>query len=295
MERRWMMFRKSAMLCACMLLTAMFGGCSNTGNPAESQVQPTTETAIVSQNICYVSGNDTVDAAKLSSFRSQLEADGCNWSEKSLTELPEDTDVVILNAPKQDLTKEEYEKLDAYADQGGHVLLLMPADDGNVRYKNLARFLEPYCMVLDYDRVRETDDTRMTEGDPYRIQGDFITRPNFMPVYSEIEDTGKPILHNARSFYFIVHDLVSRVKQDAMIKSSATVIGEPFGGTEDDPVTYEGTSLNLMGYARDETRNNSAVVFVGANDFLNDENYAIPTSAYMVSLMHSTMGWFGQY
>ncbi len=278
-----------------MLLTTMFGGCSNTGDPAESQVQSTTEITAAAKNICYITGNDTEDAAKLGSFRSQLEKDGYNWNESTLTQIPEDTDIVILNAPKQDLSKEELAQLDAHADQGGHVLLLMPASDAQVRFKNLARFLEPYCMVLDYDRVYETDETRMTEGNPYHIQGDFITRPNYMPVYSAVEDTGKPVLHNARSFYFIVHDLVSRVKQDAMIKSSETVVGEPFGGTEDDPITYEETSLNLMGYARDETRNNSAVVLVGANDFLLDENYTLPTSEYMVSMMHSTMGWFRQY
>ena len=288
------MFRKSAMLCTCMLLTAMFGGCGNTGNPVESQVQPTTE-IVAAQNVCYISGNDTVDAASLGSFRSQLEKDGYNWSESTLTQIPTDTDIVILNAPKQDLSKEEYSQLDAYASQGGHVLLLLPASDVQVRFKNLARFLEPYCMVFDYDLVSETDETRMVEGDSCHIQGDFVTRPEHMPVYSEIETTGTPCLRNARSFYFIVHDLVSRVKQDVMIQSSATVVGKPLGGMEDDPITYEETALNLMGFARDETRSNSAVVFVGANDFLTDENYTLPTSAYMVSLMHSRMGWFGQY
>lgn len=289
------MLRKSAMLCICMLLTAVFSGCNNTNTPADSQVQPTTEPAVVSQNICYISGNETVDAAKVSSFRTQLESDGNTWSVGTLTEIPKDTDVVILNAPKQDLSKEELAQLDAYADGGGHVLILLPADDGEVRFKNLARFLEPYCIVPDYDLIHETDEARMVQGDPYFIQGEFISRPNFMPVYSAVEETGKPYLRNARSFYFIVHDMVSRVKQDAILKTYATVVGEPFGGTEDDPVTYEETALNLMGYARDELRNNAAVVFVGANEFLLDDAYTAESSAYMVSITHSAVQWFGQY
>ncbi len=298
MERREVMYRKTAMLCICMLLTAVFGGCSNhTTDSVESTAQPdaTAATETVSRNLYYAKGNGTVDPAKLGSFRAQLEADGYSWNEVSLTEIPSDADAVILNSPKQDITSAELEHLDDYMDQGGHLLLLLPANEAETRYKYLGRFLEPYCMVIDYDRICETDRTRIVNDDPFHFRADFISRPDKMPVYSAIEDTGTASLHNARSFYYIVHDLVSRVKQDVMLKTSASVVGEPYGGDEDDPIIYEETALNVMGYARDESRANSSVVFVGAGDFLLDENYADENSAYMVSMIHSSLGWFVQY
>jgi len=292
------MHKKIVMLCACMLLTAVFGGCSNDSTDSVGSTVLPEETAAteqVSRDLYYINGNGTADSAQLGDFRAQLETDGYTWTEVTFSEIPADADAVILNAPKQDITKDELELLEAYMNQGGHLLLLMPASDADTRFKNLGRFLEPYCMVLDYDHIYETDETRMVSNDPYFIQTDYISRPNNMAMYSEVEESGTPYLHNARSFYFIVHDLVSRVKQDAMVKTSASVVGEPCGGTEDDPITYEETALNVMGYARDETRKNSSVILVGANDFLLDENYSESSSAFMVSLIHSSLGWFMQY
>ncbi len=289
------MYRKIAMLCTGLLLIAGLTGCS--GDTVDSSVPETTAPPVVSvsRNLCYLTGNGTTDPDEITSFTAQLETDGYTWSECTISEIPADTDAVILNSPTEDLTRDEMDSLNAYMDNGGHLLLLLPANEGETRYKYLSQFLEKYCIAFDYDRISETDMTRTIGEDAYFIQTDYIARPDNMPLYSSAQDSGIVYLENARSFHFFYQDHFSRVKQDVILKTASSVIGAPYGGTEDDPLTYEGTALDVMGYARHEENANASVVFLGASSFLNDENYSAETSAAPIAWVHSALDWFVLY
>lgn len=289
------MYRKSAILCLCLLLPAAFGGCSeNTADSSALETMPATEPA-VSRNLCYITGNGTTPAADLQNFSAQLETDGYTWNECTLSAIPADTDAVILNSPTQDITKEELDSLKAYMDEGGHLLLLLPAYEEEIRFKYLSRFLEEYCLSFDYNRISETDPSRTIGDDPYYIQSDYITRPDNMPLYSSAQDSGIVYLKDARSFHALYQDHIGRISQDVVLKTSASVIGEPYGGAEDDPLTYEDTALDVMGYARYEENANASVFYVGASDFLEDANYSAETSAAPTAWVHSALAWFMLY
>ncbi len=289
------MYRKIAMLCTGLLLIAGFTGCS--GDTVDSSVPETTASteALVSKNLCYLTGNGTTDPDEVTGFTAQLEADGYTWSECTISEIPADTDAVILNSPTEDLTRDEMDSLNAYMDNGGHLLLLLPAYEGEIRFKYLSQFLEKYCISFDYDRISETDMTRTIGEDAYFIRTDYIARPDNMPLYSAVQDSGIVYLENARSFHFFYQDHFSRVKQDVILKTASSVIGAPYGGTEDDPLTYEETALDVMGYARHEENANASVVFMGASSFLTDENYSAETSAAPIAWVHSALDWFVLY
>ncbi len=295
------MRRKSVLIFTCMLLTAMFGGCSkdpaDSADPAASaeSTQTVTEALDVSKNMYYITDHGTTDTADLESFRTQLEADGFSWNEITLAEIPLDADGVIFNAPKEDITKEEMDALDAYMDEGGHLLLLLPAYEEEVRFKYLSRFLETYCITFGYNRISETDSARMVNNDPFHVQTNYIAHPENMPLYSSAQDNGIVYLHDARSFKFMYQDYFSVVKQDVMLQTAASAEAAPYGGVEDDPITIEDTAIDVMGYARNETRLNSSIVYVGASDFLCDDNYNTDTAAAAVAWVHSSLYWFVQY
>jgi ABC-type uncharacterized transport system involved in gliding motility auxiliary subunit len=68
----------------------------------------------------------------LATFRSTLEASGYASGTLSLlttARVPDDADVVVLAGPRTDLSKAEVERLKAYLDRGGHVLLLADLPD----------------------------------------------------------------------------------------------------------------------------------------------------------------------
>ncbi len=292
------MKRTTALFCACLMLTGMFAGCSNdtnTTDPIESaaETDALTEPVTVSRNLCYITGNGTTDADELGKFREQLTTDGFSWNEITLSDIPADADALILNAPTADLTKDEMNALNAYMDDGGHLLLLLPAYEEETRFKYLAQFLEPYCLQFDYDRISETDASRMLDGDKFTIRTDYIARPDNMPLYSSAQDAGIVYFHDARSFHFVYQDHFSTVKQDVMLKTAASVIGEPYGGQEDDPLTYEETALDVMGYARNEDKANASIVYVGAADFLKDDSYSADNAA--AAWVHSALEWFVLY
>ncbi len=289
------MFRKFSALGLSLLLITGFAGCS--GNTADSSVPETaapTEPP-VSKNLCYITGNGTIPSSQVQSFCAQLTSDGYTLSENVLTGIPADTDAVIFNSPTQDLTKDELDALNAYMEDGGHLLLLLPAYEEEVRFKYLSQFLETYCLTFDYNRISETDSSRTVGDDPYYVQADYITHPENMALYSSAQDSGVAFLENARSFGSVYQEHFSRVHQDVILKTAASVIAEPYGGMEDDPITYEDTALDVMGYARHEEKANASVVYVGASSFLTDANYATEQAAGATAWVHSALSWFMLY
>lgn len=279
------------------MLAAFSGGCSESADQADStaETQAAAETEQVSKELYYITGNGTADAAALSDFRTQLETEGYIWNETTLSAIPAEADAIILNAPTEDITRDELDALNDYMNEGGHMLLLMPAYEEDTNFKYLTQFLEPYCIAFDYDRISESDASRTLNGDMYYVQTDYISRPDNMPLYSSAQDAGIVYFHDARSFRFVYQDHFSTVKQDVILKTADSVVGEPYGGQEDDPLTYENTGLGVMGYARNETLSNASIVFVGAADFLTDANYSDENCAPAAAWVHSALDWFMLY
>ncbi|MBQ4464649.1 MAG: Gldg family protein [Oscillospiraceae bacterium] len=279
------------------LLTAalcLLCGCSSTAAPETSlseTLPPMTE-APDPALIYYATDHGTTDPGELTQFMGKLADTGYTVESDVLAQLPMNADAVVINSPQEDLTQEDVEALDLYMDQGGHVLLLAPAFEGAVRFKYLGRFLEEYCIVMDDDRIRETDKSRMLGEQEDHILVDQIHAPTGMTIVPETAE--RPLYqHGARSFRFAVMDNFDNVQQDLMLRTAASAVGEPCGGTSDDPVTYEGETLTTMLYSRDETRQNSFVVCVGAADFLLDENFTREESLSAQDYVFAALAWAG--
>ena len=188
------------------------------------------------------------------------------------------------------MTSEELQKLDLYMDQGGHVLLLMPANESETRFKYFERFLEEYCVLMDYDRIEETSKARMSGEDPTHILIDQIHAPLGMSIQPETAERAL-YLRNVRSFHFAVMDNFDSIQQDLMLRTAGTAAGIPCGGTADDPETFEGEALTTMLYSRNDQRQNSFVVCVGASDFLEDAQYDLETSKSAQDYVFAAFEW----
>lgn len=287
-----MKFRLSAVILS---VSMMLAGCGSSAQNSpeitpEETTQEETESAKPEGLIYYVTDHGTTDTAQLSDMIAEATEIGYTWQEDELLKMPSDCKVLLFNSPQEDITTEELTFLDSYLDEGGRILLLMPPDEREIRFKYLERLLEEYCIQMDYDIITETDEQRILNDDPEFIRIDQIEAPSRMPL-GENTSSLSAFMHRARSFHMMYGDNYSAIKQDAMLETSATAVGKPFGGVQDDPDTYENEQLITMMYSRDDTRHNSIIITVGSSDFLLDENYTAPESTAVHDWIFGSFYW----
>ena len=293
-------------LCYLLLCAVMLTGCSqNTPEEmpdidtlrqspettAETQAEPTTE-EFVPTEIYYLTDHGTQDSKDLTKFRTQLETDGFLWNEGTISEIPAKDSILILNAPQEDITQEEFQMLKDYKQIGGDMLILLPASESETRYKFLNNLLETYCIQLDYDKISETDNFRIKD-DAIRLN--YIAQPDRMTAYEESMLDSPVYMRNMRSFHLLGDYATDEMFVDVMLQTAETAIGEPFGGVEDDPLTYENQKLDILVYSLDTIQNNTCAVVCGASDFLLDENFEKDTSHIAQEWIYSSLQWFTTY
>ena len=258
-----------------------------TSSEPEADIQP--ETSAEPADVFYLTSHGTEDSSHLTKFRNQLETDGFLWNECEISDIPADADILIYNTPSEDLTSEEFQLLKEYMHQGGDLLLFLPASESETRFKFLNHLTEEFCFQIDYDRVT------IPEQDSAFILLNIIEKPERMTYYDDAMQTTPVYIQNIRSFHFLGDYATDEMFVDVMLQTSAKAVGEPFGGTEDDPLTYENQKLNVMLYSRDAVRNNSAIVACGAADFLLDENFDANTSQGALKWVYSSLNWLVSY
>ena len=116
-----------------------------------------------------------------------------------------------------------------------------------------------------------------------------------MTAYEESMLDSPVYMRNMRSFHLLGDYATDEMFVDVMLQTAETAIGEPFGGVEDDPLTYENEKLNILVYSLDAVQNNTAVVVCGASDFLLDENFEKDTSHIAQEWIYSSLQWFTTY
>lgn len=238
----------------------------------------------------YVTDHATVPAEDVTRFRETLEDKGYVFRADALSALPMDADAVILNTPREDLTREEQAQLESYMQTGGHLMLLMPADERDLRYKYLERVLEHYGILMDYDIVSETDKSMMLNGNAYFPQIRQVHAPLGMTI---TEETAlRPLyMENARSFHFTAPENSNDLRQDAMLETALTAVCEPCGGGFDDPETLTGEGFMTMLFSRDTTQQDAFVICVGASGFLLDAYYDEETSTSAQDYVYAALDW----
>ena len=103
--------------------------------------------------ICIVQGHDE----EISDRFSTLLADNAlriSYSTLTVQDIPEETDLLLLAAPRRDLTQEELKKADDFLQQGGTLLVFLPPYSV---LPNLSAFLEEWGIIPNWALVREPD------------------------------------------------------------------------------------------------------------------------------------------
>lgn len=264
----------------------------SSGSEAAPSSEEVTEPARLTGLIYYADDHGTRDPAQLSGFSAAMESTGRTWQTGSIADVPAAPDtLLVLDAPAEDITQSDLAAVDALLDAGGHMLLLLPANEAPVRYKFLERVLEDYSVRIDYDVV--TDETPgRSSGGTGNVLMEQVAVPEDMSIPEDI--AAKPLfLEDVRSFHFFYIDDYTYIRQDAILEAGSSAVGTPCGGIEDDPETFEGEQLMTMVWSRNQQRGNSSIVAIGADSFLADGSFDAgepsPAAVYVMAAVNWLM------
>lgn len=93
-------------------------------------------------------------------------------------EIPADTAILLLAAPKNDLTPNELSRLDAFLENGGQFgkTLFYCADADQAALPNIETFLAQWGVQVDFGAVFETDANRVYNYHPFYAVADYVNR-----------------------------------------------------------------------------------------------------------------------
>ncbi|MBR4320688.1 MAG: Gldg family protein, partial [Oscillospiraceae bacterium] len=222
--------------------------------------------------------------------------------------IPEDAAILILAAPKSDLSNDETRIINDYLDNGGNICFLMSPNKEKMAYKNIESIMESFGIHMDYDIVKETDSSRYVSGDPYTYQVSIVradTENGTVDLTSELADMTDngyyAFMSNSRSFYqyfgaedysLEVGSLLQTVSgTDELGNPVSTAIGEIYGGTDPSAEEISGAPLDLAMYSTSTSRNDAKILVMGNAEFIDDVNVSQDYMIIPVYLMLSAMSW----
>ncbi|MCR5020883.1 GldG family protein [Ruminococcus sp.] len=220
--------------------------------------------------------------------------------------VPEDAAIVILAAPKNDISDNELKTLNDYLDRGGNICFWMSPNDAELDYVNIEKLLKEYNIGMDYDVVEETDPSLYVPNDHTifmcsLVVADETTDIDITSELRDIVDKGGaiPTMINSRSFVSIYnqgtnsdHVFNGSLLQttDKIGDGSSTAIGRPYGGAKPRE-TLANSVLDLAMYSTDKARADSKVMVIGTADFMDDDNIDQAYSTVLVNLQLSVFSW----
>ncbi len=225
----------------------------------------------------------------------------------SLESVPEDAALIIVAAPKSDITNDETRKLNAYLDKGGNISFLMSPNADNVAYKNIESIMNDFGIAMDYDIVKEMD-SKLYVGDPqtFRVNlvaSDAESSDALTAEVMEMTENGGyyAFMRNTRSFYEItgvtdstleVGSLMQTIgSEDSLGNTVSTAIGAVYGGTDPAAEDITGQVLDLAMYSKSIERNQAKLIAFGNAEFIDDTNLQEDYMIIPVYLFLSTITW----
>lgn len=230
---------------------------------------------------------------------------GSNYQTKELnlvTEdaIPNDAAIVIVAAPKSDISDAEKSKIETFMDGGGNLSLLMSPNDDDIEYTNIEDLMHQYGLAMDYNIVSETDSSKHVSGDKNKLMVNLVDvsdteDENIVDLTSETiaKESIIPYMTASRSFYQYQTENISDLTVCPLIETYDTALGTPYGGVEVDPDKTAGI-LYLGAYSQDRTRNDSKMVVMGNAEFIDDENVQDTYVIAPVTIYSMTIGWMYQ-
>lgn len=251
--------------------------------------------------VYFLTGHDEkIPGSNYTSFIKNLKCNGYETDEldlDSINKIPDNAAIIIISAPKQDLSILDKEKLNKYLDNGGNISFLMSPQNNDTIYENITEIMHEYCLDMDYSRVYETDDSKCLSGDKYFIQTQLVDiserDENLTDITSGLidqSDSANSYMPPSRTFSSYKWHNFSDLKICPLLEACNTAEAEAYGGSlgytrnNSDP-------LWISAYSEDASRNNSKIVVMGNAEFIDDEYASEGYTIVPLYLYLTTITW----
>lgn len=200
-----------------------------------------------------------------------------NYSIKDLDlasemKIPDDTLMLVFAGPKEDLGDDEMKVVQNYIDNGGNISMFMSPNEAPVKYKNFEKILAEFEIVMDYNRIRETDKSYFANGDPYTIMCTYTDVDFNKALISDQENAGLSLyMPESRSFYTTSDDEnTSGIDVEPLIQTFSTAESESYGGTDENAANIKGL-MYIAARSENPNKNNSKLFVTGTAQFMADK------------------------
>lgn len=172
--------------------------------------------------VYFTSNHSEIDVdSQYSNLKSYLEKN--NFLTKKLdlltvSEIPKDAELLVIAAPRSDLTMPERDKLEAYFSKGGKAIFMFDYLASDPTYDNFNALLSKFNVAVDYDKVKENDENRHLPNDQYTIVLD-------VPQNEIVPQEFKTLLENSRSIS-ILKNTKEYITTTPIMSTSSNAVGE---------------------------------------------------------------------
>lgn len=148
-----------------------------------------------------------------------------NFEVKSLSllsgdKIPDDCKLLVFASPKKDLSEAEKIKVDAYLKKNGRAVFLLGSVESSDKFANFEAILSSYNIGINYDKVKETDESRCLPSDEYSI----IATLENNSINSALGSSGAPVFFPDSRSLSILKNAKEWLTTTSLIKTSEKAV-----------------------------------------------------------------------
>ncbi len=181
----------------------------------------------------------------------------------SVDKIPEDAALIIIASPKKDITVNEKEVLDEYLSNGGKAIFMFDYLASDPSFDQFNNLFGKFNVALNYDKVKETDESRHIPNDPSTMVLDVSSN-------SIIPQSFKTLLNNSRSIN-ILKNVKEYVKTTSLMSTSKDAIGEMVSKSRGDDL--KGPLDIAVAVEYEGGMKPSKIIVMGNASFISDSAY----------------------
>ena len=201
----------------------------------------------------------------------------------TVDQMPEDAELVVVASPKKDFQYAERDVLERYFNVGGKAIFMFDYLKNDPSFDELNKLLNKYNLEINYDKVKETDDSRHLAQDPYTLVVDVKSNG----IVSRAFNT---FLTNCRSISILKNEK-EYITTTSLISTSPTAVGEMVNKSrgEDLPGPLElAVAVEYKGGEKP-----SRIIAMGNSSFVTDSAYQVYGDFYFsnINFFLSAVNW----
>ena len=201
----------------------------------------------------------------------------------TVEQVPEDAELVVVASPRRDFSYSERDVLENYFHNGGKAIFMFDYLENDPSFEELNKLLNKFNLELNYDKVRETDESRHLPQDPYTLVVDVKSS-------SIVPRAFNTFLTNCRSISILKNEK-QYITHTSLISTSDSAVGEMVNKSRGDDLPGPLELAVAVDYKGGEKP--SKIIVMGNSTFVNDYAYQVYGDFYFsnINFFMSAISW----